>query len=95
MRRGHDEEHANERKERGGRGGAQTFRRKRAVAFLQSLQAKEDVLLQQLNMPELQAANAVIAGELKAVQAIKAEFMQAFQVSPLEADEAQEGKEND
>lgn len=90
MRRGHHDEHTEERKERGRRSGAQTFRRKRAIAFLQSLQAKEDVLLQQLNTPELQAANAVIAGELKAVQAIKAEFIQAFQVSVTEADEQSE-----
>ena len=68
----------------GGRGGAQTFRRGRAIEFFKTLQSKEETLLQQLDTKELAAIHQVIAGELKAVQAIKAEFKSTFGIDEEE-----------
>lgn len=62
----------------GGRGGAQTFRRGRAIEFYKSLQSKERTLLAQLEAKEMQSIHQMIAAELKAVQAIKAEFKITF-----------------
>ena len=62
----------------GGRGGAQTFRRGRAVEFYKSLESKEQTLIAQLETKEFQSINQLIAAELKAVQAIKAEFKLTF-----------------
>ena len=68
----------------GGRGGAQTFRRGRAIEFFKTLQSKEETLLQQLEAKELASIHQVIAGELKAVQAIKAEFKATFGIDEEE-----------
>ncbi|MED3763611.1 hypothetical protein [Ureibacillus terrenus] len=66
------------------KGGAKTFRRKRAVMFLEHLETKEKVLKKQLETKELQAANPVIAGELKATQEIIADFVQMFELYEFE-----------
>lgn len=68
----------------GGRGGAQTFRRGRAIEFFKTLQSKEEMLITQLDSKELAAIHQVIAGELKAVQAIKAEFKATFGIDEEE-----------
>ena len=62
----------------GGRSGAQTFRRGRAIEFYKSLQSKEVTLIAQLEAKEMQSIHQIIAAELKAVQAIKAEFKTTF-----------------
>lgn len=64
--------------------GAKTFRRKRAIMFLEHLETKRDVLKKQLETPELQTANPIIAGELKATEAIIAEFVQMFELYEFE-----------
>lgn len=64
--------------------GAKTFRRKRAVLFLKQLEEKQEVLKKQLETPELQQANPIIAGELKATQAIINEFVQVFELFEFE-----------
>lgn len=69
---------------RGGRGAAQTFRRGRAIEFYKSLQSKEDTLLQQIEAKEMQSIHQMIAAELKAVQAIKAEFKVTFGINEEE-----------
>ncbi|MBP2242929.1 hypothetical protein J2Z40_003511 [Cytobacillus eiseniae] len=77
---GRREEHVN-----GGKSeGAKTFRRKRAIMFLEHLETKQEVLKKQLNTPELQSANPIIAGELKATQAIIGEFVQLFELYEFE-----------
>lgn len=60
--------------------GAKTFRRKRAIIFLEHLQAKEATLKKQLETPELQTANPIIVGELKATQTIINEFVHQFEL---------------
>lgn len=88
--RRHFKEEGNHPESRGGRGGrgegrrsgggAKTFRRARALTFLQKLQVQRDVLKKQLETPELQAINPVIAGELKSVEMMMAEFIATFEL---------------
>lgn len=59
---------------------AQTFRRGRAIAFLERLNVKRSTLQQQLSQPEFESIKQVISGELKAVDAIIQEFIQAFEL---------------
>lgn len=67
---------------RGGRGsgGAKTFRRARALLFLQKLEVQRDALKKQLETPELQSINPIIVGELKAVEMMMAEFIATFEL---------------
>ena len=60
--------------------GAQTFRRGRALAFYQQLTVKRETLKKQLDSTELQSIHPVIAGELKATEAIINEFKAAFEL---------------
>lgn len=62
---------------------AQTFRRGRAVAFLDKLMLTRATLQRQLNEPELDAIKTVISGELKATEAIIEEFIHMFQLQDL------------
>lgn len=64
--------------------GAKTFRRKRAILFLEHLETKEKILKKQLETPELQSMNPIIVGELKATQSIIAEFVQLFELYEFE-----------
>ncbi|MFJ8237351.1 2-keto-3-deoxygluconate kinase [Ureibacillus sp. NPDC094379] len=81
------EEYTSERTphERRGRGqrGAKTFRRGRALAFYEKLLVKRDTLRQQLESPELQSIQPVIAGELKATEAIMNDFKAAFELDEI------------
>jgi hypothetical protein len=58
--------------------GAQTFRRGRALEFLQRLDVKRTTLIQQLEQTELQAIHQVIGGELKAIEMVRNEFIDLF-----------------
>nr|WP_198044787.1 hypothetical protein [Lysinibacillus timonensis] len=88
--RGPDRHHVERhRRHRGEHGevkseGAKTFRRKRAIMFLEHLETKENVLKKQLETPELQSANPIIVGELKAIQSIISEFVQQFELYEYE-----------
>ncbi|WP_187355237.1 hypothetical protein ['Paenibacillus yunnanensis' Narsing Rao et al. 2020] len=62
---------------------AQTFRRGRAIAFLDRLNIKRSTLLEQLNRPEYESIKPVISGELKATEAIIQEFIQAFELREI------------
>ncbi|MEH6945663.1 hypothetical protein V7068_01110 [Bacillus sp. JJ634] len=64
--------------------GAKTFRRKRAIMFLEHLETKQAVLKKQLQTPELQSVNPIIVGELKATQSIIDEFVQLFELYEFE-----------
>ncbi|CAM3676432.1 MULTISPECIES: hypothetical protein [Paenibacillus] len=59
-------------------GRAQTFRRGRALAFLDQLYVKRDTLKRQVNDPDFEAIRQVVSGELKAVDQIIQEYIQAF-----------------
>lgn len=59
---------------------AQTFRRGRAIAFLERLNIKRSTLQKQLNQPEYDSIKQVISGELKATDAILQEFIHAFEL---------------
>ena len=65
------------------RKGAQTFRRGRALEFYRQLQTKRDTLKNQLEAPELQSIHPVIAGELKATEAIMNDFVGLFQLNEI------------
>ena len=63
--------------------GAQTFRRGRALEFYRQLETKRDTLKKQLEAPELQSIHPVIAGELKATEAIMNDFVGLFQLNEI------------
>ncbi|MGE7984348.1 2-keto-3-deoxygluconate kinase [Solibacillus sp. NPDC093137] len=71
-------EHGNRRSK-----GAQTFRRGRALEFYRQLETKRSTLKQQLESAELQSIHPVIAGELKATEAIMNDFVGLFQLNEL------------
>jgi hypothetical protein len=66
---------------------AQTFRRGRALAFLEKLQVNQATLKRQLNDPELESIKGVISGELKATETIMDEFIHMFQLHETAAEE--------
>ncbi|QCR34569.1 2-keto-3-deoxygluconate kinase [Lysinibacillus sp. SGAir0095] len=74
-----------ERHDRRGRGhhGAKTFRRGRALAFYEKLIVRRDTLKQQLESQELKSIQQVIAGELKATEAIMNDFKAAFELDEI------------
>ncbi|QHT58829.1 hypothetical protein GXP70_01750 [Paenibacillus lycopersici] len=86
-RHGEHDEHGGRGRHGGhghGRGGhyqgAQTFRRGRAVAFLEELRVKRDVLRAQLNDPDMGIIKEIVSGELKAVDEIIKRFMHTFEL---------------
>ena len=58
--------------------GAQTFRRGRALDFLEWLDVHRATLVDQLQRSELQAIHPVISGELKALELVRNEFIVSF-----------------
>ncbi|MCM3240218.1 hypothetical protein M3589_21300 [Heyndrickxia oleronia] len=90
--RGKDRHHRGEghkRKEKHVHQGAKTFRRGRAIAFLEMMSLKRDTLKQQLETPELQTINPILVGELKAVEMVINEFVQMFELYEFEAMETE------
>ena len=83
----HEERQCNKRGRR--HPGAQTFRRGRALAFYQQLMVKRETLKQQLESPELQSIHPMIAGELKATEAIINEFKTAFELDEFTGEMAE------
>lgn len=81
---------ADREKERGhgegrrGRGhsprGAKTFRRGRALAFLEGMKLKRSTIQQQLDKPEFEPIQQVLLGELKAIDMVISEFTQLFEI---------------
>ncbi|WP_206023682.1 hypothetical protein [Saccharibacillus alkalitolerans] len=69
-----------EGEKRGRREGAQTFRRGRALHFLERLELRRSTLAAQLEESAFESIRPVIAGELKAVDAIMQEFVQVFEL---------------
>lgn len=83
-RRHHGEGHKRKDHHMHGRGGAKTFRRGRAIAFLETLNLKRTTLKQQLETPELQTINPILVGELKAIEMVINEFVQLFELHEFE-----------
>lgn len=63
--------------------GAKTFRRGRALTFLESLRLKESILKKQLTSPELQTINPILVGELKAIDMMIEEYINHFHLNEL------------
>nr|WP_260982724.1 hypothetical protein [Lysinibacillus fusiformis] len=64
--------------------GAKTFRRGRAIAFLETLNVKRATLKQQLEQPEFQSIQQILVGELKAIDMVIQEFSQLFDIHESE-----------
>lgn len=73
--------------------GPKTFRRGRAIAFLERMNLKRTTLKQQLEQPEFQPIHQVLLGELKAIDMVINEFTQLFDLNEMDAAaEKEEGK---
>lgn len=66
---------------------AQTFRRGRAIAFLDKLNISRSTLQRQLKEPEFESIKQVISGELKATEAIIEDFIHMFQIHEIVSDD--------
>src|SRR4030095_8652444 len=66
---------------------AQTFRRGKALAFLDKLNINRATLQRQLKEPEFEAIKQVISGELKATEAIIEEFIHMFHIHEIASDD--------
>lgn len=66
--------------------GAKTFRRGRALVFLERLQLKRSTIQQQLDKPEFEPIQQVLLGELKAIDMVISEFAQLFEIQEGEMD---------
>ena len=73
-------------KEHGHKQGAKTFRRGRAIAFLERMDLRRSALKKQLETPELQSIHPVLVGELKAIDMVIAEFVHVFEVHEYQED---------
>ncbi|UNK16072.1 hypothetical protein MNQ98_16160 [Paenibacillus sp. N3/727] len=60
--------------------GAKTFRRGRAIAFLERMNLKRSTIKQQLDKPEFQSIHPILVGELKAIDMVINEFIQLFEI---------------
>lgn len=60
--------------------GAKTFRRGRAIAFLEMMNLKRATIKQQLDQPEFQSIHQLLVGELKAIDMVINEFTQLFEI---------------
>lgn len=93
-------EHMREGHHRGGRHrgmdgtaqrGAKTFRRGKAVSFLEMLQVKRATIKQQLEQPEFQSIQQMLIGELKAIDMVIQEFSQLFDIHESETTDTSDG----
>jgi len=76
-------------KEHGHHHGPKTFRRGRAIAFLERMQLKRSTIKEQLDKPEFQSIQQVLVGELKAVDMMINEFVQLFDIDTSETEETE------
>ncbi|KWW21837.1 hypothetical protein AS888_04945 [Peribacillus simplex] len=68
--------------------GPKTFRRGRALAFLEMMKLKRSTIKEQLDKPEFQSINQILVGELKAIDMLINEFTQLFEIQEGEEKEA-------
>ena len=76
----HHRGNSDKRKEHPCHRGAKTFRRGRAIAFLERMNLKRSTIKQQLDQPEFQSINQILVGELKAIDMVINEFVQLFEI---------------
>ncbi|WP_251028614.1 hypothetical protein [Bacillus sp. ISL-18] len=69
--------------------GAKTFRRGRAIAFLEMMNLKRSTLKRQLDAPEFHSIKPILIGELKALEMVINEFVQLFELHEVEAAETE------
>lgn len=81
------EEH--HRSERHKQRGPKTFRRGRALAFLEMLNLKRSTIKQQLEEPEFQSIQQILVGELKAIDMTINEFTLLFDIHENEVMETE------
>lgn len=67
--------------------GAKTFRRGRAISFLERMNLKRSTIKQQLDQPEFQSIQPILIGELKAIDMVINEFIQLFEIHEDEVNE--------
>lgn len=67
-------------REEGARG-PKTFRRGRALTFLERMHLKRATIKQQLEQPEFHSIQPVLVGELKAIDMVINEFVQLFEIN--------------
>jgi hypothetical protein len=60
--------------------GPKTFRRGRAIAFLEMMKLRRSTIMQQLDAPEFQSIHPILVGELKAIDLVIVEFSQLFEI---------------
>ena len=60
--------------------GAKTFRRGRAIAFLEMMDLKRATIKEQLDQPEFQSIQQLLVGELTAIDMVINEFTQLFEI---------------
>jgi len=96
-------EHMREGHHRGGRHrgmegapqrGAKTFRRGKAISFLEMLHVKRDTIKQQLEQPEFQSIQQILVGELKAIDLVIQEFCQLFDIQENETNDSLQEEDN-
>lgn len=77
--------------------GAKTFRRGRAIAFLEKMEQRRATLKKQLETPELQTIHPILVGELKATETIIDEFVLLFELNEFKetAKKSSNQEEND
>ncbi len=64
--------------------GPKTFRRGRAIAFLEMMHLKRSTIKQQLEEPEFQSIHQILLGELKAIDLVINEFVRLFELHESE-----------
>ena len=79
-REGHHRGRRHGREEGSQQRGAKTFRRGRAIAFLERMHLKRSTIKQQLDQPEFQSIQPILVGELKAIDMVINEFIQLFEI---------------
>lgn len=96
-------EHMKEGHHRGGRHrgmegasqrGAKTFRRGKAISFLEMLHVKRATIKQQLEQPEFQSIQQILVGELKAIDLVIQEFSQLFDIQENETNDSLQEEDN-
>ena len=81
------------RKRHNHRQGAKTFRRGRAITFLERMKVKRSTLKKQLETPELQSIHPILVGELKALDMVISEFIQLFELYEFEIETGNDERE--
>lgn len=75
--------------------GPKTFRRGRAIAFLEMMNLKRTTIKQQLEQPEFQSIQPILVGELKAIDMVINEFIQLFEIHESETMAPSDSEEED